>query len=355
MHRMIGTAMVVAVMGAVGGAVASVTVTPLDDGKPAAAGGPATPSGSAAPGDAGAATSQPADATANLDYVNGLMDGGKWKEALQLLARLYQMPGFDKPQLLMLRGECQLQIHETTSAVSTLQQASRDANTAHNTVEANEAAAFAFLIQKSAPKNVYTPVNSPEKTPIDIVDKSKRKSAYQALLIDEMVVLQSKVRAAATAGTLPPYLEIARDVPALKGIERNANGGTKQSDQFAKDAANSAAKVITSALSDMDQQISQISVIAEHLVDTGTGNQMGQTYRNSGMQSTSGGLQHQGLSGDSRSRLDNIQNTCAKIPQAVQELSKAFENPEPFFHLATRAQTTGQRAYQVETKDYSRP
>ena len=352
MHRMIGTALVVAVMGAAGGAVASVTVTPLDDGKAAA---PSTPGTNASPSSPAGATSQPADATANLDYVNGLMDGGKYKEALQLLARLYETPAVDKPALLMMRGECQLQIHEMGSAVSTLQQASRDANTANNTVEANQAAAFAFLIQKSAPKNVYTPVNSPEKTPIDILDRTKRKLAYQALLQDEVVVLQAKVRAATTSGTLPPFLEIARDVPALKGIERNANGGTKQSDQFAKDAANSAAKVITNALSDMDQQISQISVLAEHLVDTGPGGQVGPTFRTGVMQSTTGGLQHQGLTGDSVTRLQNIQSTCAKIPLAVQELSKAFENPEPFFHLATHAQTTGQRAYQVQTKDYTRP
>lgn len=345
MHRMIGTALFVAVMGT--GAMAEVTVTPLGDGKGAA---PSAPVSVAAPEKAAAAASQPADGALSMDDVNGLMDGGKWREALQLIARLYGMPGFDRPRLLILRGECQFQVHETSSAVGTLQEASRQANAAHNTVEANEAAAFAFLIQKSAPKNLYTPVNSPEKLPMDIVDRSKRKGAYAALLVDEMAVLQSKMRQASVAGKLPPYLEIARDVPALKGIERNANGGTKQSDQFAKDAAKSAAKVITNALEDMEQQVSEISVAAERLTENPS---WGQDYRTGVM--SNGGYRHQGLSGESAQRLQAIEKTCGKIPLAVQELTKAFETPEPFFHLAARAQTTANRAHQVLTKDYSRP
>jgi hypothetical protein len=362
MNRMIGTALFVAVMGT--GVMASVTVTPLDDSKPAGTSGTAalgsaatqSATGNAAP----AAASQPADATLNLDYANGLMDAGKWKETLQLLAKLYTMPGFDRPKLQIMRGECLLQMKETQSAISALQDASRDADAAHNTVEANDAAAFAFLIQKSEPKMLYTPINSPEKSPIDVMDKTKRKAAYQALLLDEMVVLQSMIREASTKGTLKGFMDVARDVPALKGIERNANGGTKQSDQFAKDAANSASKVITTALAEMDQQISQISVVADHLI----ANPGGSTYtptsstpQIAGMQTsnTTGSYRHQGLDGGSAQRLRNIMDTCAKIPNAVQQLSKAFENPEPFFHLTTRAQTTYNRAQQVLNKDYNQP
>ncbi|HUO06946.1 MAG TPA: hypothetical protein VM008_01325 [Phycisphaerae bacterium] len=324
-------------------AVATVTVTPLEE-KPATP--PTSQAAAAAP--QGGPASQPADATLSLENLNGLIDAQKYREALQLIMRMMPMPGFDRAQLLMLRAECQLQIHESSSAVATLLEASRSATAANNTVQAYDAAAFAVLIQKSAPRNIYTPLNSPEKAPIDILNRAKRKSAYQALLVDSIVTLQAKLRSASANGALPPFIDIAHDIPALKGIERNANGGTKQADQFAKDAANAAAKVITTSLADMDAHIAQIAASADRLVTTG-GSGYGSTYNNANT------YRHQGLTQDEVQSLESIENTCARIPAAVTQLTKAFENPEPFFHLATRAQTTANRAHTVRTKDYNQP
>jgi hypothetical protein len=327
----------------VSAAIATVTVTPIEDKPPTP---PASQSATAPPG---GAASQPADSAFSIENLNGLIDAQKYRDALQMIMRMMPMPGFDRAQLLVLRAECQLQIHESPSAIATALEAARTATQANNTVQANDAAAFAMLMQKSAPHNIYTPLNSPEKTPIDIMNRTTRKTAYQALLVDMMVTLQSKMRAASANGSLPPFIDIARDIPALKGIERDANGGTKQADQFAKDAAAAAAKVITTTLADFDAQVAQIATSADRLVATGGGS-MGATYNNTGNT-----YHHQGLTNDEVQALSNIENTCAKIPDAVTQLTKAFENPEPFFHLATRAQTTAKRSYMVRTKDYNQP
>ena len=311
-------------------ALGGVTVTPIDD-KPAAP--PSTQPGGGAGGQAGSG--------ATTDQVKSLMDEGKYREALKLIFQVVDARGADRTQLLTMRGECQLQIHENSSAVTTLQQAAREAMAANNTVAGGDAAAFATLIQKSSPKNLYVPVNSPEKSPIDILDRNKRKSAYEALFTDIQVVLDAKVHTAAANGSLPPFMEVARDIPAMRGVEHISTEGTKKTDKFAKDAANAAAKVISTTLTEFDAKIAVIEKAADHVQYTN------QAYGNTRE------IHRTGLSADTVRTLEDIETTCGRIPGALKELTQAFKAPEVFSQLNSRAVGVGARARDVRTKDYT--
>jgi len=315
---------------------ATVTVTPIDDNPPPSA--PATSQPSSTPPD-----SSNLSASASADDVKALLDAKKYQEAERLVVRLLDLRGAaappDRAQLFILRAECQFQLHQNPSALASLEQAAKEASLASNPDDAGQAAAFTYLIQKS-PRDLYTPITGTSKKPIDILDRTTRKTAYQALFADALAILQQKLKTANTDGTLPPILEIAKDVPGLRGAELMSTNATKESDRFASDAARTASKIISTTLSDYETTLSQITMAADQMVPNNTG--------------TMNQYQRVGLTGDQSQTLQNIENTCRRIPAAVVELTKAFNNPDPFMHLATRAEGIADRARAARTKDYSR-
>ncbi len=167
---------------------------------------------------AGAIAAQ--DAPAPLPLPGDLkqqVDAGEYRDALKGLSRVLDLKGaaaepYNRFEMLTLRAECQLQLRQTAAALDSLTAAQKQAASQGNADGVGASLAFADLIQRS-PALRYTPKasNGPlAKKPIDILDRSQRPQAYEALFADELTSAQQKVRQAETARQMPPILEAAK-------------------------------------------------------------------------------------------------------------------------------------------------
>src|SRR5208283_3866968 len=117
------------------------------------------------------------------DEVRKQVDDGQYRDALKNLLRILDLKGppavaYDRVDMLFLRGECQLQIHENNAAQGSLDAAVKEAR-GGNGVPANRdkavgALALSALLAKS-PNLMYTPKTRTgplAPKPISILDRT---------------------------------------------------------------------------------------------------------------------------------------------------------------------------------------
>jgi hypothetical protein len=307
---------------------ADVTVTPIPDATD-------TP--------APVAASQPAGATA--DQAQSLVDAGKYKDALKVLLHLLDLRGpavtFDRQQMLILRAECQLQLHANLPALASLDIARKESVTLGADDNAAQAAAFSFLIQKS-PRDTFTPQTGTDRKPINILDRSTRKDAYAKLFADTFAADQQKLKAALSANTLPPLADLAKDIPSLQALEHVSTGASTQSDAFSKKASSAAVRLVSTTLSDFSSKVARITQAANQIVNENT---------SAGSYSTQ--YRHAGLTPDQTTTLKDIGASCQQMGPILTDFGKAFGDPEMFHNDINRAETIMQQAQTALTRDYN--
>jgi hypothetical protein len=309
---------------------ADVTVTPIPD----ATDTTSTPT---------APTTQPTAATA--EEAQSLVDAGKYKEALKILLHLLDLRGpavtFDRQQMLILRAECQVQMHANVAALGSLDVAHKEAVTLGADDDAAQAAAFTYLIQKS-PRDIFVPQTGSDRKPIDILDRTARKTAYAELFADTFSADQQKLKAALSSNTLPPLADLAKDVPYLGALEHVSAGTTVQTDAFSKKASGAATRLVSSTLADFQSQVSHISTEANEVVNMNT---------SAGAYSTQ--YRHAGLTADQIRTLKNIGTTCEQMTEVLSDFGKAFGNADLFHADVTRAANLKDQIRDILNKDYN--
>ncbi len=322
-------------------ALAGVTTTPITDpGDAPAATTPAAPSGSSTvvmPSTQNLPT--PADAKA-------LLDARHYPEALRVAARLLALKGnavtFDRPEMLILKAECDLQIHQPAPALLTLDEAQKEAHAGNFDKTEMKAMAFTDLIKKS-PRTLYVPQNGEDRTPISILDRDKRRTAYNCLFTDSLAILQTRLHSVIAAETLAPMLDLARELLICRADEYMGTDGTAATTAVAKDLAAAMSRLITTALVQLDGRVTRISQSASHLViDTLSNGTVG----------SQSSYHRAGLTSANITDLNDITQTCEKLRSLLTDFNKIFGTADVLRGNLNRIDVIEEHAKETRTRDY---
>jgi len=289
------------------------------------------------------------------------VDGAQYRDALKNILRILDLKGqpaavYDRTEMLLLRGECQLQIRQIQAAQEALDAAVKEARGVNgvppNPENAGKALALSALITKS-PSMMYTPKTRTgplAPKPINILDRTARPAAYKALFVDALADVETKVRALQLVQTMPPILDAAKSVAALRALEKAGTGDDAQSKVLAGDLTNHAAALLASSMGGMTSAADAIGAGA-NLVYTLPIQRVDMV---TGARYIDQAPRRRGLVNDDGARLKSIQQTTAQIITACQDLDLLLDARDTFKSLAADANTLTQKAGKILSDDYSR-
>lgn len=289
----------------------------------------------------------------SADEVKKLANAGQYQDALKALVKILTLKGekaagYDRHEMLMLKAECQLQLKMSSAALDTLELARKEAATALAEDQAMQSQALAMLI-KASPGGTYTPQTGTIRKPIPIADKTLRKGAYDSMLGDQLAQINVKVKQAKAANKLPPVAEAAKQVVAIRPVEKASAGDNKATDELLADLSKLAMKMVSAAVDDLATEIKKISDAANRVVSenvtlqdpSGRAYVVQQTHR-------------VGLSGNDRTSLKNAIAECGKISGAAGELGQFFSTEaQAYKDVATKASLTKDKATATLNDDYT--
>ncbi|HEY4328274.1 MAG TPA: hypothetical protein VGN88_00960 [Phycisphaerae bacterium] len=308
----------------------------------AASKGPATAASAAT----GPAATGPATATApaavkipaTVDEVKLAIDHGDYVPALNGIARILDPKhplDYDRQALLFLRVECQVQLKQMTVALDSLEGIRKTAHQNAAKTDEAQAAAFIFLIHKS-PALLYTPKTAVEKIPINILDRTARLRAYDALYADELAVTQQMAKEAALGTSLAPILKTCDELYSVQAVERLSTGDIVNTKKVAQQLVDAARTIITSGELADDRDLVSISVAANRQVTVRTGvNISGGRGRAAG--STQYRTQVVGLGAGDQRRLGEISSDCDGILDLIGRLRIMIEQADALAGIFDRA------------------
>jgi hypothetical protein len=223
----------------------------------------------------------------------------------------------DRQEMLLARAECQVQLKRRDDAIRTLNQVRQEADRDNDIKASSEAFAFVTLIQRST-NFQYKPGTSNDKTPLNILDPDARKSAYNALLADELAAINKQQTSARTDQHLVPIVQIAEAFYRVQAIERTATGNTSQTDLLAKELSQWAGGRFDATLLGYSDQINKIAESANQPSVPGT------IVGDPGTKVKVPRSAPRGLSPADIQALNTIVSDCQKIPTATANFSRAF-------------------------------
>jgi hypothetical protein len=275
----------------------------------------------------------------STEEIQKLVDSQQYTTALRDLQRVLALNGaaanaYDRYKLLMMRGECELQLRQQGAAVESLKAAKAEAFKQSKPERAEDPIALIFLIQKSAayqyvPKAVTTDAAGEggegggvrANRPIPILDRIRRAEALRALLIDEFPSVEKKVAGLTSVKTLAPVLEVAKSAGTLHALEYARTRDDQQTAPLTHSVAVKGAALLDQALIDSSVRVEAIGESAQQIViDTIT-----VIDQNTHQPSTTQRTRRRGLSGRDVEYLKTVAATCDKISAATLELEQTLD------------------------------
>ena len=184
-----------------------------------------------APHAAGSAADK-AEPLPTVEDIRKLLNAGDAPGALKgvnrlLLLRGKAAEGYDKYELLSLKGDVHLKMKATDAASAAFRQAAAATEDPQHQAVAR---ATELLVKRS--KNLaYTPkkvARGGKAEPIDVVEPESRAKALAALFVDEVAPLMPKVEAAKAANSVVPMIKAMAAAREVEFLERAANGSSDQ-------------------------------------------------------------------------------------------------------------------------------
>jgi hypothetical protein len=165
-----------------------------------------------------------AQASADLDQVRAAIAAGEYQAALkQIDTQLFPTPKDPtrRYELLMLKGECRLQLKDRTGAMTAFKSAAKAAG---NVTELAAARANALIVERSTSGRYVPAVGGKGGEPIDIMDIESRKRAMNQLRDDLSSKYKPRIDSALRADQLPPIEEVFKQVADMYALEMFASG-----------------------------------------------------------------------------------------------------------------------------------
>jgi hypothetical protein len=200
-----------------------------------------------------------------------MRDAGQYRICLQQIARVLRLTdaakGYDRYDLLLLRGDCLLHLEDPATAELAYAAGAKSAVPE----QAREARAMAFLLQRSTGMT-YSPKGAGQAADgINVADKEGRTKALRALLQDEMRANEADFRSAITAENLVPIQDALPKLRDLYAVERAATGGDAKLRPKLEAIAARARTLIERELELSDESVGALERRANQAVDVSAG------------------------------------------------------------------------------------
>ncbi len=202
-----------------------------------------------------------------IQDVQKTMDSKDYRDALRTisdaLARRDAKDEKTRYQLLMMRGECQLQLGQRMEAGSAFEGAAKSAS---NTAEAATARAN-IVLMKASPANKYMAKTGTAQ--IDILDSESRKQAFAALRDDLLSANQQKIDAAMHDDTLVPTMKILPMVLDIAYLEYATSGSAEKTHTELKQLGEHARSLMGGELSRIRHQTERAEDLSNSYLNNG--------------------------------------------------------------------------------------
>jgi hypothetical protein len=208
---------------------------------------------------AGAAAAQ----TPSIDDARSDHAKGDYRAALTKLDRIIASSAAgpssaEKYQLLMLRGECQLQLKDRTGAVATFKSAAKNASDLNQLAEAK---ANALIIDRSS-MGRFTPRSGSSREPVDILPIESRKQAMALLQADLWSQYKSQIDAALKATTLPPIEKVFVPLSDIFFLETAATGQANETGKVMRELGQLTYRMIETDVTRLARRVEQLTLAA---------------------------------------------------------------------------------------------
>jgi hypothetical protein len=249
--------------------------------------------------------------------------------------------GYDKYELLVLRGETNLRLKQGPAAAVAFKQAAAQTK---DVQKAAIAMATDLLILRS-PQFQYVPrkvEGGRHKEPIGIVDAKTRKQAIAALYEDERDAAAGALAQGKKAVSLPQIASAVKAIQAhnLVALDRAAHENVDDVKEATGDLRARTRELILGALEQMSKQESEIANSADKMIRI--------PAARAGEPDT---VQRRGLQGSDHQNLRALVQGCQQISQAsVELLGVLSDNPTDANDLVEKAGVIQKNAEALLTK-----
>ena len=262
----------------------------------------------------------PAGAVASpeVEEIQQELDQKQYAAAVRAASKLLTLrgdaaAGFSRFQVMMLKGDGQVGTHALAAARTTYHDALRETQDPH---EQALASWTVELLRRARGTNYVPHVAGPAAVnnngPIDLTDPQNRKSAFAALLEDELSAMGPALKQASGTASLPQILPVVKQVQSLAELDEIANGSDARTAATAGTLLDHARNLMANALKGMWTRISDISASATQVVsNTGPGG----FVNGQAVQQTT--TTQNGLTGNDANELRAMIDTCGKIHDAA--------------------------------------
>lgn len=273
----------------------------------------------------------------------------QYRRVLREIGRAMHLKGeeavaYDRGELLLIRADTQLAMRIEPAAVKSYRDA---AEAATNEEHRAMARAMALLVLRSE-RLAYAPRTGEAagRPPIDIV--ADRAAALDALLADEMAIVEPKVRAAKESKQIADVLETVRVVEPVAFIERAATGATARTDAFMKEFVERIETLLDDALVALDRKASDIEAHALGLIAVPQEIRPGQPPPNTMK------VKKRGLSPADEAALKQVMETCREIVSRNREVAMQLgAEPDEFQRASDFAIRLSSKAGAILRADYT--
>ncbi len=272
-----------------------------------------------------------------MGELNALVEKGEYREALKGLFRATELKGeaamgYDRYELLMLRGECQLQLKEQPSARETFAAAKKEADAGEKVERSAKAGAMELLISRSTAFTYKANTGEEkDKEVVSILDRTKRGRAMQLLLADEMAGVKARYEAALKAKSLLRVMEFAKVASGVRSLELVAAGNNTKTTTMFADLAKHAAELMDAEGTAMLARAGAIKRRAEVLVT-----EQVDVVDPAGKRLPTTRIRRVGLTGADKLAIKQMAETSGKFAPAAKELGSALGTATGTFESAVK-------------------
>jgi hypothetical protein len=285
-------------------------------------------------------------ATPSFDDAKADFAAGQYQACLAKISRLLS-PGISKPDpmtrydLLMLRGECMMQMKQPMMAADTYDSAYSTMKTQGDVQRAAAAKAMVVLIKASS-AGTYKPraATSNGTDAIDIIAPESRQKAMLAMLDDRVKQLSPDIDKALKGTSLLPIQKLLPAVWDMYCLELAATGDTKQTLTLLQTLGEHARGLIGGELNRLGTRVQQLNDMAREPTLV------------SGSRATGDSIGYRGLTSPERDELHkiadylvNIRAVCEEGRRIAMRLGNNGEKWDRLLAECADACDTAQRAY----------
>lgn len=299
----------------------------------------------------------PAPATApappSMEEIHTRFELGDYDAVLRSLNHLLSLggkaaEGYDKHELLTLRGETHLRMKQTDAAVNAFRQAAKATDDPQKSAVD---LATEILIRRSK-QSEYTPkaaTAGQKPVAMSIIEPEKRKLAFRALFNDEWAAVAPSLKSAKASDSLVVIASAVKTIQSrqLDMLDTVANGNDDQTKQAVNGLRDHAAELMSKALEKLGKHEQEIASLANEIV-----HQQVMTNGPYGRQPTDM-PRRRGLQGNDRQELQGIANSATQIGVAAREIVGGLGDKTAADDLAEQANDVVQRAKRALDADYS--